>query len=105
MPVSSIPNVITLTFRRLLAAVPALSRRYVADGQGKSNEELGPDRPWVSGCQMLDGRCQSVFEIPVAVGREPSGISWPPLAPDRYTFLRNALGRPEPQAGRKSNLR
>ena len=36
-----------------------------------------------------------MFELRVAVGREPSGISWPPrtggLAPIRYTFLRYAL--------------
>ena len=33
-----------------------------------------------------------MFELRVAVGREPSGIAWPPrLAPIRYTFLRYAL--------------
>ena len=35
------------------------------------------------------------FEIPVAVGREPSGIPWPArtggLAPIRFTVLENAL--------------
>ena len=33
----------------------------------------------------------------IAVGREPSGISWPPrtggLAPIRFTILKNALAR------------
>ena len=43
----------------------------------------------------MRARCQSVFEIPVGVGREPSGISWPPrtggLAPIRYNVFKNAL--------------
>ena len=42
-----------------------------------------------------------MFEFRVAVGREPSGISWSPrtggLAPIGYTFLRNALARSSSQ--------
>ena len=42
-----------------------------------------------------DPAAESILEIPVAVVREPSGISWPPrtggLAPNRYTVLNNPL--------------
>ena len=38
------------------------------------------------------GHAVSLFvEILVVVGHEPSGISWPPLAPFRYIVLRNAV--------------